>query len=273
MNHTRISPILRINTEGGKIVDDKLTVEEPLEIVVGFGTAQKRQRQTIAVTMRTPDHDFDLALGFLFTEGVIARKKDVANIRFLSENKVLVDLNEHISLDINRLNRHFYTTSSCGVCGKSSLEAVATTSCFFLNPQKPLIRQDFFFDLPTKLRLAQSVFDETGGTHASALFDTEGVLLTVFEDVGRHNALDKLVGWALQQELLPLDNHILLVSGRTSFELIQKAVMAGIPIVAAVGAPSSLAVELAEENNVTLVGFLRKNGFNVYSGSQRIDFK
>ena len=268
----RILPIWRVDTEGGILSDDYLAAEEPLEILIGFGSASKRQRQTIAVTMRTPEQDVDLSLGFLFTEGVISDKKDVVNARFLSENKLLIDLNESLSFDIERLNRHFYTTSSCGVCGKSSIEAVSTTSCFLLNPGKPIIAKEVLFELTQKLRAAQSVFDSTGGIHASGLFDTEGTLLKVCEDVGRHNALDKLIGWALQKELLPLKNHVLLVSGRVSFELVQKAMMAGIPILAAVGAPSSLAVELADDNNMTLVGFLRDGRFNVYAGAQRIDF-
>ena len=266
----RSLPIWRVDTEGGILCEDYLAAEEPLEILIGFGSASKRQRQTIAVTMRTPEQDVDLAIGFLFTEGVISDKKDVINARFLSENKLLIDLNESLSFDIDRLNRHFYTTSSCGVCGKSSIEAVSTTSCFLLNPDKPIVSKNVLFELTQKLRAAQSVFDSTGGIHASGLFDTEGTLLKVCEDVGRHNALDKLIGWALQKELLPLKNHILLVSGRVSFELIQKAMMAGIPILAAVGAPSSLAVELADDNNMTLVGFLRDGRFNVYVGAQRI---
>lgn len=268
----RTLPIWRINPEGGISSEDYLAAEEPLEILIGFGSSSKRQRQTIAVTMRTPEQDVDLAIGFLFTEGVISDKKDVVNARFLSENKLLIDLNESLSFDIERLNRHFYTTSSCGVCGKSSIEAVSTTSCFLLNPDKPIVSKNVLFELTQKLRAAQSVFDSTGGIHASGLFDTEGVLLKVCEDVGRHNALDKLIGWALQKELLPLKNHVLLVSGRVSFELVQKAMMAGIPILAAVGAPSSLAVELADDNNMTLVGFLRDGRFNVYTSAQRIEF-
>ena len=268
----RALSIWRIDTEGGISSDDNLAAEEPLEILIGYGSANKRQRKTIAVTMRTPEQDVDLALGFLFTEGVIWHQKDVVNVQLLSENKLLINLNETVSFDIDRLNRHFYTTSSCGVCGKSSLEAVSTTSCFFLNPNIPVVPKEMFFKLVEKLRAEQSVFDSTGGIHASGLFDTEGMLLKVCEDVGRHNALDKLIGWAFQKGLLPLKNHILLVSGRVSFELVQKAIMAGIPIVAAVGAPSSLAVELADDNNMTLIGFLRDGRFNVYSGVKRIVF-
>ncbi len=265
-------PIWRVDTEGSLLSDDYLAAEEPLEILIGFGSSSKRQRQTIAVTMRTPTQDVELALGFLFTEGVISNQKDVINSQFLSENKLLINLSESVSFDFERLNRHFYTTSSCGVCGKTSLEAVSTTSCFLLNPEIPVVAKEIFFKLVEKLRAAQSVFDSTGGIHASGLFDTDGVLLKVCEDVGRHNALDKLIGWACQKGLLPLKNHILLVSGRVSFELVQKAIMAGIPITAAVGAPSSLAVELADDNNMTLIGFLRDGRFNVYCGTKRIIF-
>ncbi len=265
-------PIWRIDTEGSLLSDDYLATEEPLEILIGCGSSSKRQRQTIAVTMRTPEQDVNLALGFLFTEGVISTQKDVVNIQFLSENKLLINLSESVSFDFERLNRHFYTTSSCGVCGKTSLEAVLTTSCFLLNPVIPVVAKEIFFRLVEKLRAEQSVFDSTGGIHASGLFDTKGVLLKVCEDVGRHNALDKLIGWAFQKGLLPLTNHVLLVSGRVSFELVQKAIMAGIPIVAAVGAPSSLAVEFADDNNMTLIGFLRDERFNVYSGAKRIVF-
>ena len=168
-------------------------------------------------------------------------------------------------------NRHFYTSSSCGVCGKTSIDMVETTSCFFIPKGKPVVSKATLFDLPDKLRAAQLVFDQTGAIHAAALFDTEGALLALREDVGRHNALDKLIGWAMQNHRLPLNDTILLVSGRTSFELVQKAMMAGIAIIAAVGAPSSLAVELADDFEMTLVGFLRQRRFNIYAGSERID--
>ena len=270
--YMRTLPIWRVDKDGGILSDDNLAAEEPLEILIGYGSANKRQRQTIAVTMRTPEQDVELALGFLFTEGVISHQKEVVNVQFISENKLLINLSESVTFDLERLNRHFYTTSSCGVCGKSSLEAVSTTSCFILNPHIPVVPKEIFFELVQKLRLQQSVFDSTGGIHASGLFDMEGNLLKVCEDVGRHNALDKLIGWAFQKGLLPLKNHILLVSGRVSFELVQKAIMAGIPIVAAVGAPSSLAVELADDNNMTLIGFLRDGRFNVYAGAKRIIF-
>lgn len=277
--------LTRFYTEGGvHEIEDTLAIEEPLEIIIGYGTAAKRQRKTIAVTMRTPKNDFELALGFLFTEGVIFSKNDVKSVRFLEDNRVLVDLDEKIVFDFDRLNRHFYTTSSCGVCGKASLEAVSTQSCFILQKDTPKISKDVLFEIPLQLIENQLLFEKTGGVHASLLltpqppkgesknnapFGSWGALST-FEDVGRHNALDKLIGWAFQNDLLPLKNTVLLVSGRTSFELIQKAMMAGIPIVAAIGAPSSLAVQLAEENGMTLIGFLKHDRFNVYCNSHRI---
>lgn len=263
--------ITRFNTEGRvQEIEDTLAIEEPLEIIIGYGTAAKRQRKTIAITMRTPKNDFELALGFLFTEGVIFSKNDVKSVRFIDTNRVLVDLDEKIIFDFERLNRHFYTTSSCGVCGKASLEAVSTQSCFILQKDTPKISKDVLFKIPLQLIENQLLFEKTGGVHASLLLNTEGVVLSTFEDVGRHNALDKLIGWAFQNDLLPLKDTILLVSGRTSFELIQKAMMAGIPIVAAIGAPSSLAVQLAEENGMTLIGFLKHDRFNVYCNSHRI---
>ena len=252
-------------------IEDSIAIEEPLEIRIGYGTASNRQRKPIAVTMRTPSQDFELALGFLYTEGVIFSKNDVKSIRFVAENVVLVDLNENVVFDLDKLNRNFYTTSSCGVCGKASLEAVSTTTRFLLQKGFPKVSKKILSGLPEKLLAVQQSFNQTGGVHASVLFDTEGVALEIYEDVGRHNALDKLIGWAFQQDILPLKNHILLVSGRASFELIQKASMAGIPIVAAVGAPSSLAVELAEENGMTLIGFLKKDTFNVYTGFERVE--
>jgi FdhD protein len=271
MKNNQKAVIKHFHTEGGVIEkDDILAVEEPLEIIIGYGSAAKRQRKTIAVTMRTPDNDFELALGFLFTEGVIFSKNDVKNVRFMDENRVLVDLDEKIVFDFERLNRHFYTTSSCGVCGKASLEAVSTQSCFILQKDTPKIEKADIFKIPLQLIENQLLFNTTGGVHASLLLNTEGVTLNAFEDVGRHNALDKLIGWAFQKDLLPLKNNLLLVSGRASFELIQKAMMAGIPIVAAIGAPSSLAVQLAEESRMTLIGFLKPDKFNVYTGLERI---
>ena len=273
-------PILRVNTEGVINDMDLLAAEEPLEIVLAFGETNNRRRQSISVTMRTPTgNDFELALGFLLTEGVIKDYKDVISVRYTASeldeaaqmNVVQVDVHPSVKFDAARLQRHFYTSSSCGVCGKTSLDMVQTTSCFWLKKGFPIVKSTILMDLPDKLRKAQSVFDATGAIHAAALFDTEGSLIALREDVGRHNALDKLIGWAMQNNRLPLSHSILLVSGRSSFELVQKALMAGIPILAAVGAPSSLAVQLANENDMTVVGFLKNNRFNIYSSFERIE--
>lgn len=273
------SPIQRVDTEGVTHGFDALTVEEPLEIVLAFGGTNNRQRQSISVTMRTPTgNDFELALGFLFTEGVIQNYDDVISIRYIASelletaqlNVVQVDLKPSVTFDAEKLQRHFYTSSSCGICGKTSIDMVQTVSNFWINKDIPLVKSTILMNLPEKLRQSQAIFEATGAIHAAALFDTEGSLIAVREDVGRHNALDKLIGWAMQQGILPLKNTVLLVSGRSSFELIQKAMMAGIPIIAAVGAPSSLAVQLADENNMTLIGFLKNHRFNVYSGFERI---
>jgi FdhD protein len=274
------TPIFRVYTEGSSASEDALAVEEPLEIVVAFGEANHRKRQSISVTMRTPTgHDFELALGFLFTEGVIQSHKDVISVRYTASeldemaqtNVVQVDLKPSVKFDVAALQRHFYTSSSCGVCGKTSLDLVQTASSFWLKPAFPRVKSTILMRLPEKLRAAQTIFETTGAIHAAGLFDTEGSLLALREDVGRHNALDKLIGWAMQMQLLPLSNVVLLVSGRSSFELVQKAFMAGIPILAAVGAPSSLAVQLADENGMSLIGFLKNNRFNVYSNFERID--
>jgi FdhD protein len=272
-------PILRIHTEGSFADEDVLAAEEPLEIVLAFGEANRRKKQSISVTMRTPTgHDFELALGFLLTEGVIQDAKDVISVRYsateLDEtaqtNVVQVDLKPSVKFDVEKLQRHFYTSSSCGVCGKTSIDMVQTASCFWLKTAIPHVKSSILMALPDKLRQAQTVFESTGAIHAAALFDTEGSLLALREDVGRHNALDKLIGWAMQNAALPLSDTVLLVSGRSSFELVQKALMAGIPILAAVGAPSSLAVQLASDNDLTLIGFLKNNRFNIYSSFERI---
>ena len=258
--------------------DDLLAVEEPLEIRIGYGTENARQQKSISVTMCTPGSDFELATGFLFTEGIIKSKNDILSTRYFTginttENKdniVLVELQPGVVFDAKKIERHFYTSSSCGVCGKSSIDAVK--NIFENDPVSDNIKIDapVIIELPELLRKRQEVFEDTGGLHASALFNLQGKLLLLREDVGRHNALDKLVGAALSAGDLPLDQHILLLSGRASFELIQKAAMAGIRIVCAVGAPSSLAVEMAKEFKMTLVGFLRDKRFNIYSGEQRI---
>ncbi|MEU6439488.1 formate dehydrogenase accessory sulfurtransferase FdhD [Streptomyces sp. NPDC047046] len=251
---------------------DTLVAEEPLEI--------RLAGKPLAITMRTPGDDFALAAGFLVSEGVLASADDVRSIVYCAGatedgsntyNVVDVQLAEGVALPDFTLERNVYTSSSCGLCGKASLDAVRTTTHFPLADTPPLrLSPALLSALPDRLRAAQRVFDRTGGLHAAALFTESGELVDIREDVGRHNAVDKLVGRALTDARLPLSRTILLVSGRASFELAQKAVMAGIPVLAAVSAPSSLAVDLAAETGMTLVGFLRGESMNVYAGEERI---
>ncbi|MEW1859976.1 formate dehydrogenase accessory sulfurtransferase FdhD [Streptomyces sp. NBC_00669] len=250
---------------------DTLVAEEPLEI--------RLNGRPLAITMRTPGDDFALAVGFLVSEGVLAAADEVANVVYCAGatsdggntyNVVDVTLSPGVPLPDIALERNVYTSSSCGLCGKASLDAVRTaTRMPPVDPELPLLTPELLSALPDRLRAAQAVFDRTGGLHAAALFDGDGRLLDVREDVGRHNAVDKLVGRALREGLLPLAGRVLMVSGRASFELVQKAVMAGIPVLAAVSAPSSLAVDLAAESGLTLVGFLRGTSMNVYAGENR----
>jgi FdhD protein len=271
--------IKKVNDGSVSIADDLLAVEEPLEIRIGYGAKTNREQKSISVTMRTPGNDFELALGFLFTEGIIQSSNQITQIKYCTEantienqeNIVRVELREDVKIDFQKLQRNFYTTSSCGVCGKASIESVRTV---FQQPttnnyQPSTISHQLILSLPQKLRTKQNVFEYTGGLHACAIFDLTGNLLLLREDVGRHNALDKLIGAAISDHI-NLDNCILLLSGRASFELIQKAAMAGIKVVCAVGAPSNLAVEIAKEFNITLIGFLRENRFNIYSFEERI---
>ena len=267
--------------------EDVLAVEEPLEIRLGFSKNGKLEHRAISITMRTPGNDGDLAAGFLFTEGIVKNRDQIKQIRHcglaigkgkgaidrakaLNSNTIRVDISEAVEIDLKRLERHFYTTSSCGVCGKSSIEALHTGAQKFEDRDHPKVKANVIYKLSETLRASQDVFEQTGGLHASALFNAKGVLEIVREDVGRHNALDKVIGARFTSGELPLSDKILLVSGRASFELVQKALMGGIPILAAVGAPSSLAVELAAEFGMTLVGFVRGGRFNIYTGAQRI---
>ena len=258
--------------------DDLLAVEEPLEIGLRFTTSAGQVTKNISVTMRTPGNDAELAAGFLFTEGIIKSYTDIAQIQHdglacaeSKRNTILIELKEGISPNLNNTDRNFYTTSSCGVCGKGSISAIRTVSIFEKRPACDfVVSADVLYGLPETLRSQQAAFESTGGLHASALFNKNGELLLLREDVGRHNALDKLIGAAAKNGWLPLHDKVLLLSGRASFELVQKAAMAGIPVIAAVGAPSSLAVELAEEFNITLAGFLRGRRFNIYAAASRI---
>lgn len=250
---------------------DTLAAEEPLEIRV--------DGRPVTITMRTPGHDFDLAAGFLVSEGVIGSADDIAGMRYCA-GAVEDGTNTYNVLDLSlapgvrppdtSLERNFYTTSSCGVCGKASLDAVRTVARWEVADDPLRLDAALVATLPDRLRAAQKVFDRTGGLHAAGLFDASGTRLCVREDVGRHNAVDKLLGWAVREGRLPLRSTVLMVSGRASFELVQKAVMGGIPALAAVSAPSSLAVELAADAGLTLMGFVRGTSMNVYAGEHRV---
>ncbi len=249
---------------------DQVATEEPLEIRLGYADGGRRRTDSVSITMRTPGDDEDLAVGFLFSESIIGDAADVVVVKPCSgDNTVRVELEDSVAVDLARLTRHFYTTSSCGVCGKASLEALYAQGAR-VNDSTMRTGREILIGLPDRLRQAQATFAATGGLHAAAAFDADGNLAIVREDVGRHNAVDKVVGALLLAGRLPAANLGLIVSGRASFELMQKAAVAGMPILAAVGAPSSLAVELAREFNVTLVGFLRDGSFNVYAGEERI---
>jgi FdhD protein len=267
--------VLRIELTGAPVRrPDTLAAEEPLEIRVG---AAGVPRAPLAVTMRTPGDDLDLAIGFLLGEGVIGAAEDVRTAQLCAGtnepntyNVVDVTLAAGVAPPETDPTRHFYTTSSCGVCGKASIDAVRTISRYPVATDETRVAAATLGGLPDRLRAAQKVFDRTGGLHAAGLFTADGELVCLREDVGRHNAVDKVVGWAVRSERLPLRGHVLLVSGRASFELTQKASMAGIPVLAAVSAPSTLAVDLAGELGLTLVGFLRGGSMNVYAGAERV---
>ena len=271
-------PVIKVNHDDVKDTSDALAIEEPLEIRLAFGTAGERAIKNISVTMRTPGADAELAAGFLFTEGIIKNGDDLERVEHCfipcaeeKMNTILVSLKEGVQPFLQNTERNFYTTSSCGVCGKGSINAIRTVSVFSNKKNDHFtVDTEVLYRLPEILRYHQAVFADTGGLHASALFNLSGELLLLKEDVGRHNALDKLIGAALQKSWLPLNQSILLLSGRASFELVQKAAMAGINIIASVGAPSSLAVELAGEFNITLAGFLRNRRFNIYTAAHRI---
>jgi FdhD protein len=271
-------PVVKVNANRSAREEDSIAIEEPLEIKLEYGPADSRELRNISVTMRTPGHDAELATGFLFTEGIIKNADEIKSAKhsFIvcaenKENTILVTLEQDVVPHLQNTERNFYTTSSCGVCGKGSISAIRTVSSFAAGQDDGnMIYSVVLNQLPKILRKHQRVFDDTGGLHASALFTPIGELLLLREDVGRHNALDKLIGAAMMYNWLPLQQTVLVLSGRASFELIQKAAMAGISIIAAVGAPSSLAVELANEFNMTLIGFLRDERFNIYTGAHRV---
>ena len=257
---------------------DRVAAEEPLEIRLGYETSEGRTENSVSITMRTPGNDAELAVGFLFTESIVRDNTDIAFVKPCgspapdsgNHNVVRVELESGVEVDLGRLQRHFYTTSSCGVCGKTSLDALRMAGAEKLAVGDARFEREMLTALPDKLRAAQKTFEETGGLHAAATFNNSGELLVTHEDVGRHNAVDKVIGTLLSRGRLPANDLGLIVSGRACFELMQKALMAGMPLLAAVSAPSSLAVELAREFNVTLVGFLRGDTFNSYAGEERI---
>jgi FdhD protein len=266
------------NISDRDLVEDRVAVEEPLEIRLGYGAPEGRTASSISITMRTPGNDAELAVGFLFSESIIQSTDDVMNVEHSgpsapdtsNHNIIRVDLAAHVDVDLERLQRNFYTTSSCGVCGKSSLDALRIIGAEPLDSDRGQFAKDVLIAMPGALRDQQQAFEQTGGLHAAAAFNSAGQILVVHEDVGRHNAVDKVVGSLLAQDLLPASDLGLIVSGRASFELMQKTLVAGIPLLAAVSAPSSLAVQLANEFNVSLVGFLRDDTFNIYSAGDRI---
>jgi len=261
------------NNNNQTTTEDSLAVEEPLQISVEFGEKSDSKKNDVAITMRTPGADELLCLGFLLTEGIIENFEDIdaVNVDPFDENKVTIRLSPNCKFDVQKLSRHLFTSSSCGVCGKTSIENLQTVIKYKAPGNTQLIHPDTLYSLPGKLHNVQSLFQKTGGIHAAALFNANGDLLNVEEDVGRHNALDKLLGWALKNGQIPLQDKLILVSGRCSFELVQKALMAGCFFMAAVGAPSSLAVELANDYGMSLVGFLKDGRANVYCGKEKIN--
>jgi FdhD protein len=287
--------VQRFVAEDGHPTSDLLAVEEPLELQLGYGPADQRKVKSVSVTMRTPGHDFELVAGFLMTEGIVGDAAEIDDISYVrgreqeavlpeeqepalrdlvlpyqpERNIVRVELAPDVTVSMANLERNFYTTSSCGICGKASLLALRTV-CPPRSANRLRVAARLLYTLPDKLRAAQDVFERTGGLHASGIFDAEGNLHGIREDVGRHNAVDKLLGSEFLADRTPLRDRLLLLSGRASFELLQKALMAGVAMVVSVGAPSSLAVQVAREFDITLVGFLRKDHFNVYHGADRI---
>ena len=278
---TRLGTVVKVlinRLRGQKLseTDDEIATEEPLEIRVYY-FEEEQKHKSISVTMRTPGNDFELAAGFLFTEGIVHNKEEIDRISYCVDvpdeqlyNIVNVYLRPEVTFDAERLTRNFYTTSSCGVCGKASIDALRLRGITQLSQVGLTCTEEAIRSIPAKLRKAQTIFSKTGGLHASGLFNSQGELIAVREDVGRHNALDKLIGSQVLQGILPLNGRVLAVSGRTSFEIIQKAAMAGIPFTIGVGAPSSLATQTAWEFGMTLVGFAGPNGFNIYSGKERV---
>ncbi len=266
----KTTPILTFHQAHFEEKQDQLVIEEPLEILLAYPYKSKIKRKTLSITMRTPGQDAALAIGFLFSEGIITDKNDITEIQYPELNQILIVLSKDISNKMKQLRRNFYTSSSCGVCGKTSMALVTQKKQVVSKNPAPNINQELIRSLPEKLRAKQSIFRDTGGIHAAGLFEASGNLLHCAEDIGRHNALDKLIGHFFQQDTFLLGAYVLVLSGRTSFELIQKATMAGISFIIAVGAPSSLAVEMANAEDITLLGFTGRKRFNVYAGKERV---
>ncbi len=275
---SRVIEIDKVSDGERRACKDHIAVEEPLEIQISSLTADAAAAKSISITMRTPGHDVELALGFLFTEAIISSIDEVSDKGHTGEvdpesglrNIVRIEFKPEVEFDFAKLQRHFYTTSSCGVCGKASIDALRVSGQKSLANKGTTYSHELVTALPDKLLLQQRTFSQTGGLHAAAVFDEQGDLVIVREDVGRHNALDKVVGALLMRNELPANKLGLLVSGRASFELVQKALVAGITTLIAVSAPSSLAISLAREYGMTLIGFLRGGNFNIYAGAHRI---
>ena len=259
-------------------VDDSISIEEPLEMVVRYKENNKLIENSISITMRTPGDDENLVIGLLFNEGIVNDFSEISKVESIGDkvgqydlqNKIRVTLNDAKNLDIKLLRRNFLTNSSCGVCGKTSIDSIEVISKKKLNPSKPIIKTSILTKIPNILRQEQSEFSRTGGIHASGLFDALGNPLVIKEDVGRHNALDKVIGYSLKNSTFDNDNQFIACSGRLSFELVQKTLMANIGLLMGVGAPTSLAIDLAKRFGMTLIGFVKSDSFNIYCGENRI---
>ena len=278
MNTEKAFPIQQVGTDSKESREDLVAIEEPLEIRLSFIRQSKRVMQQVSITMRTPGNDTELAAGFLFTEGILTSPEQINEIAISgvdgqgtpTNNIVRVDVADEVSLDPKKLQRNFISNSSCGVCGKASLDSLEVKQISELPAASPTVSSSVIYDLPAALRKAQTAFEKSGGIHAAGIADADGTMCDVREDIGRHNAVDKLIGSLFQAGKLPAEDKIMVVSGRTSFEIVQKGIVAGIPILVAVGAPSSLAVELANKYKMTLIGFASQTRFNIYSAPDRI---
>ena len=273
--------VLKYKSNNAKNIDDLISIEEPLEITIKFKNKEIWNENIISITMRTPGNDEDLVRGFLFNERIIEKIEYIDKIESVGENvgqyslknKIVATINNSENVDIDKIKRNFLTNSSCGVCGKTSLDSLEVIKKDKILKSLPKISHDIIMKSPTTLRENQSEFSKTGGIHASGLFSDNGDVVAIKEDVGRHNALDKLIGYALEKKLLNPSNQFLTCSGRLNFELVQKALMSNIGILIGVGAPTSLAIDLANKFNMTLVGFVKQDGFNIYSNKERIIIK